>query len=73
MDTLDAYLSRPDALSLTALSLAVGISKGRLSQLRNRRDWPAQLALDVERETKGAIDAAAISGVVANARKAVAA
>ncbi len=66
--TLDAYLSRPDAKSLTALSLEMGVSKGRLSQLRNSTEWPPNLALDVERATAGELNAAELSGTVARAR-----
>ena len=71
--TLDLYLKRPGAKSLTELAALVGVSKGRLSQLRTSTDWPPQLALDVEQNTGGAIDAANISSVIANARKGAAA
>jgi hypothetical protein len=69
MHTLDQYLASEGAKSLTALSAAVGISKGRLSQLRNAKDWPPELALHVERETDGRLDASCLSPVVALARK----
>lgn len=68
MKPLDTYLGSPDAMKLTALAEAVGISKGRLSQLRDKTDWPPMLALAVERETGHAIDAAALSPVIAAAR-----
>lgn len=66
--TLDEYLSQPDAMTLTALSVEVGISKGRLSQLRAVTDWPPELALRVERATEGKVCASALSPVIAQAR-----
>ena len=68
--TLDHYLKQPDAKSLTALALEIGISKGRLSQLRCSTDWPARLALDVERVTGGLVGASELSHVVALSRAA---
>jgi DNA-binding transcriptional regulator YdaS (Cro superfamily) len=65
---LDAYLAVPGAKSLTALSAEVGISKGRLSQLRHATDWPPELALKIERATSGKIDAGVISPIIAEAR-----
>lgn len=72
--TLDAYLEPEGAKSLTALSIEVGISKGRLSQLRNVTGaWPPELALKIEAATDGALDASILSSVVAQARQGVAA
>jgi DNA-binding transcriptional regulator YdaS (Cro superfamily) len=71
--TLDAYLKRPDAKTLTELAGLVGISKGRLSQLRASTAWPPQLALDVEKATDGGVNAAGISKTIADARKGMAA
>ena len=68
--TLDTYLAQPNAKSLTALALEVGISKGRLSQLRHKTDWPPELALKVEQATDGAINASWLSHTVATARAA---
>ena len=73
MATLDQYLRSDGSKSLTALSTAIGISKGRLSQLRSAKDWPPQLALAVERETDGLLNAADLSPIVAEARKGAAA
>lgn len=73
MMTLDKYLSSTGAKSLTALSVAVGISKGRLSQLRNATEWPPELAMKVEAATDGALNASSLSPVVAQARNGVAA
>ena len=67
--TLDTYLQRPEAKSLTVLSREVGVSKGRLSQLRDTTEWPADLALKVEAATEGAMDASALSAIVARARR----
>jgi len=67
--TLSKYLSRDGALSLTDLSLKMGVSKGRLSQLRDATDWPPELAMKAEEHTAGALDAAILSPLVARARK----
>jgi hypothetical protein len=67
--TLSEYLDREDAPSLTDLSAKLGISKGRLSQLRSESDWPADLALKVEKETGGLLNASALSSIVARARQ----
>ena len=68
MTTLDTYLNRDGSKKLTALAAAVGISKGRLSQLRNATEWPPELAMRIEKETGGALDAGALSSIVAKAR-----
>jgi DNA-binding transcriptional regulator YdaS (Cro superfamily) len=68
MMTLDKYLAANGTQTLTALSAALGVSKGRLSQLRYATEWPPELALKVERETDGALSASALSSVVADAR-----
>lgn len=66
--TLDAYLAADGAKTLTSLSLEMGVSKGRLSQLRRSVEWPPELALKVERATIGKLDAAALSRIIAEAR-----
>lgn len=65
---LSSYLKLDDAMSLTDLSIKLGVSKGRLSQLRDSLDWPPDLALKAEQETANALDAAALSPTVARAR-----
>ncbi len=70
MKTLNDYLKRAGAKSLTELSLEVGISKSRLSQLRNSTEWPPELALKIEQATAAALDASKLSAVVAQARAA---
>lgn len=67
--TLSNYLAREGAISLTELSGRIGISKGRLSQLRDSTDWPADLALRAEEATGGKLNAAALSPIVAQARR----
>lgn len=68
---LEAYLNRPDALSLTDLAKVIGISKGRLSQLKNEgKDWPPELALRAEELTDGQLSASSLSGIIAQARAA---
>ncbi|WP_257541081.1 hypothetical protein [Sphingobium sp. CFD-1] len=66
--TLDAYLKRKGAINLTTLSDKIGISKGRLSQLRKSKDWPPELALKVEAATGGVMNASKLSVIVAMAR-----
>jgi DNA-binding transcriptional regulator YdaS (Cro superfamily) len=68
--TLNDYLAREGAKSLTELSLELGVSKGRLSQLRNLTEWPPELAMKVEQATAGELDASRLSAVVAQARAA---
>ena len=70
---LDDYLKLAASPSLTELSEKVGISKGRLSQLRNSMDWPPELAMLVEEQTQGALDASELSPVIAKARQGAAA
>jgi DNA-binding transcriptional regulator YdaS (Cro superfamily) len=65
----EAYLKRNGSGTLAALSRSLGISKGRLSQLRGKTDWPPELALKAERETSGQLDASKLSSVVAEARR----
>ncbi len=67
--TLSTYLKSPDALSLTELSLKLDVSKGRLSQLRDKTDWPPDLAMKAEQATEGALDAGSLSPTVARARQ----
>lgn len=67
--TLSQYLERDGAPSLTDLSAKLSVSKGRLSQLRDSLDWPPDLALKVEAETGGALDASRLSPIIARARK----
>lgn len=70
--TLSQYLETADAPSLTDLSVKLGISKGRLSQLRDSLEWPPDLALKVEEQTGGTLDAAQLSPIIARARQAAA-
>lgn len=71
--TLGEYLKREGSPSLTDLSMMLGISKGRLSQLRDATDWPPELAMEAEKHTAGALDAAFLSPTVARARQQAAA
>ena len=66
--TLDQYFTRPGSLRLTDLSKAIGVTKGRLSQLRHSKDWPAEIALKVEKATGGVVNASHISPIVRQAR-----
>ena len=67
--TLDTYQNRKGAKTLTALAAEMGVSKGRLSQLRSKTDWPAELALAAEAATGGALNASLLCPVVARARE----
>lgn len=71
--TLSKYLARDGAMSLTDLSVKLGVSKGRLSQLRDANDWPPDLAMKAEEATGGALNAANLSPTVARARAGLAA
>lgn len=66
--TLNDYLTRKGAKSLTELALELGVSKGRLSQLRHETEWPPELAMKLEVAT--GMDAGALSPIVAQARAA---
>lgn len=67
--TLHKYLQRDDAPTLSSLAASVGVSVGRLSQLRRSIDWPPLLALKLEQVTNGQINAGGLSEVVAQCRK----
>jgi len=67
--TLDTYLKREGAMSLTTLAADMGVSKSRLSQLRDSTDWPPELALKAEDATSGEVSASDLSHVVARARQ----
>ena len=66
--TLDTYLGRQGAKTLTELSIELGVSKGRLSQLRNLNEWPPELALKIETATDGLLSASQLSATIAKAR-----
>lgn len=68
MTTLAEYLATDDAKTLTALSAELGVSKGRLSQLRDATEWPPELAMKAEAATGGVLNAATLSQVVRQAR-----
>jgi len=67
--TLDAYLNRTDT-TLTDLAKDVGVSKGRLSQIRGGEPCPPALALRIEAATGGTVSASKLSTVIAQARAA---
>lgn len=57
-------------MNATQLAAKIGVSKGRMSQLgKPDATWPPELALAAERATQGALDAAKLSPVIAEARK----
>lgn len=67
--TLDAYLKMPDQKA-GDLARAIGVSKGRLSQIRGGEKCPPELALKIEAATGGIVNASALSHVIALARAA---
>jgi hypothetical protein len=69
---LSKYLKRKDALSRNVLCERLGVTKGRLSQLRESVEWPPDLALKAEEATDGIMDAAELSSIIARARRAAA-
>lgn len=67
---LNAYFKQTNAKSLTDLAALIGVSKGRLSQIRGGEKCPPELALKIETATGGAVSASALSHVIAQARAA---
>ena len=65
---LKTFLDAPGAPSRAELCKTLGISQGRLSQLRDSTDWPPDLALRIENATGGALSASTLSPVIAQAR-----
>lgn len=67
--TLDAYLSETEN-TVTDLAKSVGVTKGRLSQIRNGDPCPPALALKIEAASGGKVSASELSQVIAQARAA---
>jgi len=55
--TLTTYLERPDAMKPSQLAAALGVSRSRITQLKDK-PWPPELALAAEKATGGVLDAA---------------
>jgi DNA-binding transcriptional regulator YdaS (Cro superfamily) len=66
--SLKQYFERPDAMNASQLAAKIGISKGRMSQLKDK-PWPPDLALAAEKATEGLLDAGALSPIIAEARE----
>jgi hypothetical protein len=66
--TLATYLKRADAMNASQLAAALNVSRGRITQLKDK-PWPPELALLAEKVTEGALDASVLSPVVAEARR----
>jgi DNA-binding transcriptional regulator YdaS (Cro superfamily) len=67
--TLDAYLNQPGNKA-SDLARAIGVSQGRLSQIRGGAKCPPELALKIESATDGVVSASALSHIIALARAA---
>lgn len=67
--TITDYFASDGALSRAEISELLGISQGRLSQLRDDKNWPPDLALRMEEATAGCVDASTLSPVIAKARE----
>jgi DNA-binding transcriptional regulator YdaS (Cro superfamily) len=67
--TLENFLALEGSPTMTKLAADIGVTTGRLSQLRDSTDWPADLALKVEEATSGKLNASVLSPVIARARK----
>ncbi len=67
--TLAAYLDQPENRA-GDLARAIGVSGGRLSQIKTGGTCPPDVALRIEAATKGAVSASALSHVIALARAA---
>jgi len=65
--TLTTYLERPDAMKPSQLAAALGVSRSRITQLKDK-PWPPELALAAEKATGGALDAASLSPIIKQAR-----
>lgn len=69
--TLSAYLKQ-HGLTLEQFGVRVGRSKAQIHEIQKRNYAPAKLALAIERETNGEVDAAFLNPEIAQARKAAA-
>ena len=67
MMNLDQYLD-DTGLSRSEFAKRLGVSPGRLSQLRGK-PWPPELALTLESVTGGKVSACSVSPVIAAARQ----
>ncbi len=66
---LATYLDQPENKAID-LARAIGVSNGRLSQIKGGEPCPPELALKIEAATKGVVSASALSHVIALARAA---
>jgi len=69
MEIITQY-RKANGLTLEAFAALVGKRKGHMSGVENASRCSAKLALDIERATAGAIDAAALNSDIAQARAA---
>jgi DNA-binding XRE family transcriptional regulator len=69
--TLSEYREK-HGLSLEAFAERVGKSKGHIHAVEKENYATAKLALAIERETEGAVDAAFLNPEIAEARRAAA-
>ena len=67
-----ATYRKTEGLSMEAFGALVGKSKGHIHQVESEMRCSAKMALDVERVTNGAVDAAALNDEIASARRAAA-
>lgn len=67
--TLTQYLAEPGAMTARALAKAMGVTPGRISQLKSRGNWSPELALAAELATGGKLDAALLHPTIAMARQ----
>jgi DNA-binding XRE family transcriptional regulator len=71
MQTISEYRAT-HGLTLEAFAASVGKSKGHMSEVEKTMRCTAKLALAIEQQTNGAVDAAALNAEIASARKAAA-
>ena len=64
-----AQYRKDKGLTLEAFAALVGKSKGHLHEVESTMRCTAKLALDIERVTNGAVDAASLNDDIAAARK----
>lgn len=69
--TITAYRTLK-GLSLASFGAMIGRSKGHLHEIERTNRCSAELAMEIERVTEGAVDAASLNDAIADARKAAA-
>lgn len=67
--TLEQYFQRKGAKSLTELAASVGVAKSYISKVKRTGQCSAPVAIRIEKETSGLVNASSLSQAVRDARK----